>query len=200
MKVELSYTIPAPRETVWQGLLDPEILARCLPGCRKLEPNPDGSFRAEMLVSIGPVKGNFHGHVQILDAVPPEHFRLRVEARGTGGFVNGEATLTLSNGDAMSAVIHCAADAQVGGMMASVGQRLFSGAALKVSHQFFQAFQRELAARKSATFEATSTPQAISTPAPPSPEPAGVPVGPPASSEEPGHAEASSPDANSREI
>ena len=78
--------IRGPREKVWESLLNPQVLARALPGCEKLEPNPDGSFAAEMRVGIAAVKGAYRGRVEVLDAVPPEHFRMKVEGQGTGGF------------------------------------------------------------------------------------------------------------------
>ena len=143
MKLDGTYTVSAPREVVWRTLMDPQILARALPGCEKMEPNPDGSYRAELKVGIGAVKGAYHGRVQILDPVPLEHYRMKVEGKGTGGFVNGEGTLTLSD-NAGGTAIRYAGDAQVGGVIASVGQRLLQGAAHKIVSQFFEAFAKQL--------------------------------------------------------
>jgi uncharacterized protein len=143
MKLEGTYTIPAAREAVWRGLMDPQILARALPGCEKMEPDPDGSYRAELKVGIGAVSGTYHGRVQILDPVPLEHYQMKVEGKGTGGFVNGEGTLTLSDGPAGTAIRY-AGDARVGGVIASVGQRLLQGAAHKIVSQFFEAFAKQL--------------------------------------------------------
>lgn len=144
MKIEGAYTVSAPRETVWQHLLDPEVLGRALPGCEKLEPSPDGSFRAELKVGLAAVKGSYHGRVEILDAVPPEHFRMKVEGQGTGGFLKGEATLTLVDDAAGKTVIQYSGEAQVGGIIASVGQRLVLGAARQIVNQFFEAFARNI--------------------------------------------------------
>jgi carbon monoxide dehydrogenase subunit G len=179
MRIEGSQKIALPRETVWRGLLDPRILARSLPGCKQLEPNADGGFRAEMVVGVGPVKGIFHGHVQILDAVPPDHYRMKVEGKGPGGFVNGEGTFELTDDEASGTVIHYAADAQVGGMIASVGQRLLHGSALKVVHQFFAAFAAQLQpegalaadAVAAVAAEDTATPGGAASPALTPPEP-----------------------------
>ena len=143
MKLEGAYTIPVTREAVWRGLMDPQLLARALPGCEKMEPNPDGSYSAELKVGIGAVRGTYHGRVQILDPVPLEHYRMKVEGKGTGGFVNGEGTLTLSD-DAAGTAIRYTGDAQVGGVIASVGQRLLHGAAHKIVTQFFEAFAKQL--------------------------------------------------------
>jgi len=143
MKIEGSYKISAPREIVWRALLNPEALARALPGCERLEPNPDGSYRAELKVGLAAVKGSYHGRVEILDPVPPEHFRMKVEGQGTGGFLKGEGTLTLLNNAAETLVTY-SGEAQVGGVIASVGQRLMLGAARQIINHFFQAFASQV--------------------------------------------------------
>ncbi len=134
--------IRGPREKVWESLLNPQVLARALPGCEKLEPNPDGSFAAEMRVGIAAVKGAYRGRVEVLDAVPPEHFRMKVEGQGTGGFLRGEGTLTLV-AEGAGTLLQYSGDAQVGGVMASVGQRLLVAAAKQIVAKFFEAFSRE---------------------------------------------------------
>ncbi len=159
MKLEGTYKIPAAREAVWKGLLDPESLARSLPGCQKLEPQPDGSYRAEMKVGVAAVKGTYHGRVEILDPVPHEHFRMKVEGQGTGGFLKGEGTLTLA-GDGAATEIRYAGEAQVGGVIASVGQRLVLAAARQVVGQFFQAFAKQLAASDASVPPASPNSQA----------------------------------------
>ncbi len=144
MKLEGTYLIAAPRETVWQHLLNPETLAKSLPGCEKLEPQPDGSFRAEMKVGIAAVKGSYHGRVEILEPLPPERFRMKVEGQGTGGFLKAEGTLTLL-GTGSETLVGYSGEAQVGGLIASVGQRLVLGAARQIVQHFFQAFSKQIA-------------------------------------------------------
>ena len=143
MKLEGTYTIPAPRETVWQHLLNPATLARALPGCEKLQPNADGSFSAELKVGIGAVRGTYSGRVEILDPKPPESYRIRVEGKGAGGFVKGEGTLKLTE-QADGTVIAYSGEAQVGGMIASVGQRLLQGASRQIVDKFFGAFAQQV--------------------------------------------------------
>jgi uncharacterized protein len=157
MKLEGSYTVPARRETVWQRLMDPQVLAHSLPGCEKFEPNTDGSYHAELKVGIAAVKGSYHGRVEILDPVPPEHCRLKVEGKGTGGFLKGEGILSLTEAGG-GTEIHYSGEAQVGGVIASVGQRLILGAAKQVVNQFFEAFAKQLAATPSAASGVTTDP------------------------------------------
>jgi carbon monoxide dehydrogenase subunit G len=144
MKIEGTFMVPAPRQTVWEHLLNPETLAKSLPGCEKLESQSDGSYHAEMKVGIAAVKGNYRGRVEILEPVPHEHFRMKVEGKGTGGFLKGEGLLTLI-GNGNETLVGYTGDAQVGGVIASVGQRLVQAAARQIVQQFFQAFSKQLA-------------------------------------------------------
>ena len=143
MKLEGTHTILAPRDLVWQRLMNPQVLARGLPGCEKMEQNADGSFGAELKVGIGAIKGAYQGRVEILDPAPPERFRMKVEAKGTGGFVKGEATLSLAE-NAGGTLITYSGEAQVGGLIASVGQRLIQSAARQSLNQFFQTFAKQV--------------------------------------------------------
>jgi uncharacterized protein len=144
MKIEGTFMLPAPRATVWQKLLSPDSLAKSLPGCEKLEPQPDGSFHAEMKIGIAAVKGTYHGRIEILEPVLNERFRMKVEGQGTGGFLKGEGTLTLL-GEGPETLVGYSGEVQVGGVIASVGQRLVQAAARQIVQQFFQTFSKQLA-------------------------------------------------------
>jgi len=147
MKLEGIHSVPLPREFVWQQLMKPEVLARSIPGCEKLEPNPDGSFRADLKIGVAAVKGTYHGRVELLDLAPPERFRIKVEGQGTGGFLKGEGVLELCANGTETAVSY-SGEAQVGGVIASVGQRLILAAAKQIINQFFQAFSKQVQASR----------------------------------------------------
>jgi len=140
--------------------MNPEVLGRALPGCAKLERNGDGSYHAEMSVGIAAVKGTYHGHIEILEGVPPERFRLRVEGKGASGFLKGEGVLTLADSDPETIVTY-SGEAHVGGIIASVGQRLILGAARQIVNRFFEAFAKQF----------QKTPSPTDTPAPTVPQP-----------------------------
>ena len=146
MRLEGAYKVAAPREIVWKQLLNPDVLARTIPGCEKLEPNPDGSYNAELKMGIAMVRGTYRGRVEILDQVPPEHFRMKVDGQGSGGFLKGEGTLTLAESGSET-LISYTGEAQVGGLFASVGQRMILSAARQIVEQFFEAFAKRVSAQ-----------------------------------------------------
>jgi carbon monoxide dehydrogenase subunit G len=142
MKVEGQYKIPASREKIYSKLLDPQVLSKVLPGVKEFEPDGDDRYRAKMQIGIGPVKGTYDGHVQILDKQPPESYRIKVDGKGPGGNVNGEAILSLDEQDGET-TINYSGDAQVGGTLASVGQRMVHAASKHIIDQFFDEFKKQ---------------------------------------------------------
>jgi hypothetical protein len=136
MKIEGSREIPIPRPRVWEAFLDPNILSGAIPGCDKLEEAGPGEYKATMKVGVGPVKGTFEGKVRLKDLDPPNRYRMEVEGTGGPGFVRGAAVMELVDTDGGTRVSY-SADVQVGGLIASVGQRMLGGVSKMMLDQFF---------------------------------------------------------------
>ena len=136
MKIEGTHDIPAPRERVWKAFLDPVTLARALPGCEGLDETGPGEYKAKMKIGVAAIKGTFEGKVRLFDLEPPTRYRMALEGSGGPGFVRGEAGMELSDVDGGTRVTY-SADVQVGGLIASVGQRMLSGVTKMMLEQFF---------------------------------------------------------------
>ena len=136
MKIEGSADIPAARDKVWAAFLDPAILAQALPGCEKLEAIGPNEYKATMKVGVAAIKGTFEGKVKLSDLEPPNRYRMAVEGSGGPGFVRGEAGMQMSDVDGGTKVSYDA-DVQVGGLIASVGQRMLGGVTKMMLDQFF---------------------------------------------------------------
>ena len=143
MKIEGSYDIPAPREKVWAAFLDPAQLATAMPGCEKLEAIGEGEYRTVLKIGIAAVKGTFEGKVKLSDLEPPTRYRMAVEGSGGPGFVRGEAAMELADVESGTRVSY-SADVQVGGLIASVGQRLLGGVAKMMLDQLFSQMTEQL--------------------------------------------------------
>jgi carbon monoxide dehydrogenase subunit G len=131
---------------VWAAFLDPETLASAIPGCDKLESIGPDEYKAVMKVGVGPIKGTFEGKVRLFDQEPPARYRMAVEGTGAPGFVRGEAAMHLEEAGSATRVRYDA-DVQVGGLIASVGQRMLGGAARLILDQFFGKMAELLAKR-----------------------------------------------------
>ena len=147
MKVEGTFTIKADKDRVWALLQDPDVLAVCIPGCEKLEPTGDDTFAATLNVGVAGIKGRYQGTVAVADRDPPHGYRMIVEGSGGPGFVKGEGTFSLAEKKPGVTTIHVAGDAQAGGTLARVGQRLMLQAAKLLMKQFFTRLNKEATAR-----------------------------------------------------
>jgi carbon monoxide dehydrogenase subunit G len=145
VKISGSYTVPLPRERAYQIMQDPEILARAIPGCESLEKIGPDEYRMKMKMALASLSGAFEGKVRITEQTPPESFRLVVEGSGRVGFVKGDGLLKLSPVEGGTEVSY-EGEAQVGGTMAAVGQRLIDGTAKMMIKKFFEKLAAEAAA------------------------------------------------------
>jgi len=145
MKLSGTHTIAAPRERVWEFLVDPARLAKCIPGCDKLEKVGENEYTGEINVGVAAVKGLYKGKVKLEDLAPPSHYRIVVDGKGKQGFIKGTGTIDLEDQGAQT-LVRYAGDAQIGGPLAGVGQRMIDGAAKTMLTQFFTAMEAEVTA------------------------------------------------------
>ena len=138
MHIEGSYSLHGSPEKVYGSLMDPAVLAECLPGCQQLVAAGDGTYNMKMKVALAALSGEFIGKVAMEDLVPPSSYRLRVEGAGRIGFLNGQGELRLSSVDAGSTLIAYQGEIHTGGTIAAVGQRLLDTTARMMIRRFFE--------------------------------------------------------------
>ena len=143
MTLDGTHHFNAPRDRVWAAFTDPGVLARATPGCERLDPVGPDEFEAVLSVGVAAVKGTYQGRLAITDKRPPEGYTLRVEGSGRPGFVKGEGRLTLTEQDG-GTLVSIRAEAQVGGLIAAVGQRLIGAAGRMLMAQFLSALEAEI--------------------------------------------------------
>jgi carbon monoxide dehydrogenase subunit G len=137
--------IPAPRERVWDALLDPDVLRRAIPGCKTLERTGDNAFKATAAVKVGPIATSFTGDIKLLDLTPPGSYRIQGSGQGgPAGFARGGATVTLAE-EGGATLLSYTVNAEVGGKLAQLGARLIDSSAKQMADQFFDRFSAELA-------------------------------------------------------
>jgi carbon monoxide dehydrogenase subunit G len=144
VKLEGVHQLDAPPERVYQCLIDPEVLQRCIPGCERLEKTAENTFAATIRAGVGSIKGLFNGTARLEDLRPPEHLRIVVEGKGQPGFLKGAGDLDLETTETGTKISY-SADVQVGGTIASVGQRMIQGTAKMMATQFFTSLAAEAA-------------------------------------------------------
>jgi uncharacterized protein len=144
------FRIPAPRQRVWDGLNDPEILKSSIPGCQTIEKLSDTEFTAKVVAQVGPVKANFSGKVTLSDLDPPQSYTIAGEGSGgVAGFAKGSAQVKLAD-EGGATVLNYAVQAHVGGRLAQIGSRLIDSVARKMAENFFARFVAAVAPEASA--------------------------------------------------
>jgi carbon monoxide dehydrogenase subunit G len=146
MDINASYSFDAPVDQVWNLLMDPEAVGKCLPGSRGLKEIAPDRYEVELGLAIAAIAGNFKGTVAIEEKNPPQSYKLAVEGTGRQGFVKGFARITLEP-DGARTHVRVAAQADVGGMIARVGQRLLEGVARTTMDRFYGCLANGLSQR-----------------------------------------------------
>src|SRR5581483_2214799 len=136
--------LPATRDIVWTKLNDPEVLKACIPGCEELTKTTDTQFEVVVVQKIGPVKARFKGIVKLTDLDPPNGYKISGQGDGgVAGFAKGGATVALAAKDGETLLTYNV-EAQIGGKLAQLGQRLVVGAAKRVPDEFFNNFAKSV--------------------------------------------------------
>jgi carbon monoxide dehydrogenase subunit G len=143
MHITASYIFQAPRQGVWDLLMDTTAIAGCVPGCEELTPLGNNRYRAKLVVMIAAVTGNFDATIELADMVPPHGYTLNVDGTGRAGFVKGASKVQLFDADGRTR-LDVSADVQVGGAVARVGQRLLEGVGKAMMDRFFACLQGKL--------------------------------------------------------
>jgi carbon monoxide dehydrogenase subunit G len=142
MKIEGTHEIHSSPERVYEALIDPAVLQRCIPGCERLEKTGENAYSTTLRAGVGSIKGVFTGNVRLEDLKPPNHFRMTVDGKGQPGFLKGDGDLDLTSQNGVT-VITYSGEVHVGGTIASVGQRMLQGAARMMAAQFFTSIEAE---------------------------------------------------------
>jgi uncharacterized protein len=157
MKISGTATLKATPQQVWDAFHDPEVLARCLPGCESLtEVGPD-EYAMTVTAGVAAIKGTYDGKVSLHDPQHPERFTMKAQGAGGPGTVDADVVVHLVPSASGGTYLSYDADAAVGGMIGGVGQRMLSGVTRKMAGQFFVAVDEDIAGvRKEKKAAATS--------------------------------------------
>jgi carbon monoxide dehydrogenase subunit G len=142
LKIAGTAQLPFAPAKAWDLMQDPVILAKAIPGCQGLEKSGENEYRLKMKMALASLSGAFDGKVTLADPAPPDSFRMIVEGSGKIGFMKGDGVLRLSPKDGGTEVAYDG-EAQVGGTMAAVGQRLIDVTARMMIKRFFEKLSEE---------------------------------------------------------
>ena len=144
MKIEVDHLFPAAQQELWDLLHDPARLTLCIPGCEQMQESGRDTYTATLKIGVASVKGTYLGQVQISEQRAYSDYKMSVEGSGAPGFVRGYASIGLLDEGERQTRLSIQGEAQVGGLIASVGQRFLHGIARQMIGTFFRNIEKEL--------------------------------------------------------
>jgi carbon monoxide dehydrogenase subunit G len=148
MNLDGTFTFNGPRDKVWELLQDPAVLAKALPGTERLTLTSPDRYEGVMKVSVGPMTAaKFDVVVTLSDKQPSERFAMQIEGKGAVGFSRGTALVDLKDQPGGGTLMEYRSEVQIGGRIASVGQRLIESVSRMMMRQALEALDRELRSR-----------------------------------------------------
>ena len=147
MEMQGQRQLAVTQQQAWDALNDPSVLKQCVPGCDKLELQEDGRYVVGMALKIGPVSAKFNGKIEMSNVNAPESYTLGFDGSGgVAGFGKGVSQVKLTP-NAEGTMLDYSVNAQVGGKIAQMGQRLIDGVAKSMADDFFARFDGVLQER-----------------------------------------------------
>ncbi|MBI4456067.1 MAG: carbon monoxide dehydrogenase subunit G [Acidobacteria bacterium] len=144
MKIDASHSFATDKTRLWNLLMDPAFIKKSLPGCEELRSVEPDKYEAIMRVGVGSVKGTYRGRVEISAKDPMSSYKLQAQGSGSGSFVKGGATVRLTDQADGKVVMTLEGEAQVGGLIARVGQRLLDTVSRWMVSEFFKQIEKEI--------------------------------------------------------
>jgi uncharacterized protein len=135
--------MPATVEALWTALNDPEVLTRCVPGCKSMtEIGPD-SYKVDMQLKVAAVGGSFEGEISLSDKQAPRSCSIKVSGAGTLGHGNGTARFEIEPDGENGSKLIFKGTGEIGGLVAGVGQRILAGVSKHLIGRFFVTLRKE---------------------------------------------------------
>jgi len=165
MEMQGSRALAVTREQAWDALNNPEVLKVCIPGCDKVEAIGENQYAVGVAVKVGPVAAKFAGKITLSEVQPPDSYTLSFDGQGgAAGFGKGQARVKLAP-QGTGCELGYSVNAQVGGKIAQVGQRLIDGVAKAMAEDFFKRFDNEMQRRHPQAYAAAAAAQPVAEPA-----------------------------------
>jgi carbon monoxide dehydrogenase subunit G len=146
MKLEFSGSpaIAAPRERVWERLMDPHFVAQSAPGVESVEAMDPTHFKVISGFGIGSIRVRFTMDVELFDIDAGKSAKMRVRGKAPGSAIDVVSKLQVDDAGSGGTQLNWSATSEVSGTVANVGARLMEGTARKLTEQFWTDFAQRV--------------------------------------------------------
>jgi carbon monoxide dehydrogenase subunit G len=147
IKIEKTFQVKEPVDTVWKFLSDPKKVAACVPGAQITEDVDSHTYKGSIKVQVGPSVTDYKGEVRIERLDDQAH---EIELVGKGQDVRGKGSASMKMTgrirplpDGTSEVIGVS-EVNVVGILAQLGARVINEVSNKIFEEFTASFQKQL--------------------------------------------------------
>jgi carbon monoxide dehydrogenase subunit G len=131
--------------TLWNMLMDVEILPKIVPGISKLEKTGENTYKSTLEVKFGPVSGEFSGDMEMVDISHQKSFILKAQQHNKIGTVNSVMKIELIPISDNETEVDFGGEVTISGLMSTMGQKVLGAVTDMLTKQFFANLDREIA-------------------------------------------------------
>ena len=138
MKIEKTFSVKAPIETVWQFITAPEKVAPCIPGCEGAEQTSETTYKASIKVKIGPIKTKFAVDIEMIEERPPEFasYVTKGEEGTKSSRLKASSTLALTQQDDGNTEVTYTSEINLFGRLGKFGSGIMQKIADSIGNEF----------------------------------------------------------------
>ncbi|HEY7067451.1 MAG TPA: SRPBCC family protein [Chloroflexota bacterium] len=139
MNFHHTVVIPAPREKVWNFLMDIPRVGKCIPGVEKVEDLGDNKYKGTVKQRVGPIGVTLEGTMAVVEA-DEQAGRAAMTAEGAdkriGGAVRAKMTMLVKEMSPSQTELTVDTDANIGGRLGEFGGAVIKKKADQTMEQF----------------------------------------------------------------
>jgi carbon monoxide dehydrogenase subunit G len=147
IRIEKTFQIQEPVESVWKFLCDPKKVASCVPGAKITEAVDDRTYKGLIRVQVGPTVTDYKGQLQIERRDDQKH---EIEISGKGQELRGKGSASMKMTGKVSTLpdgcteVSSVSEVNVVGLLAQLGARMINEVSNKVFAEFTATFRARL--------------------------------------------------------
>jgi uncharacterized protein len=147
LKIEKTFQVPEPVESVWRFLSDPRKVATCVLGAQITGQVDEKTYKGAIKVKVGPSVTDYNGEVQILRLDAQNH---EIEILGKGQDVRGRGSASMAMSGKLRALenggteVTSVSEINVIGILAQMGSRVITEVSNIMFAGFIKNFQDRL--------------------------------------------------------
>ena len=140
-----SVDIDAPRQAVWDLLINFERLAPCGPGVGAIDRVDDTHAQVKAKVGVGFMTLGFTIDLELIESAEPDRAVIRATGQAPGTSVEANGSMHLTGPLEGPTRMDYEANVELFGALAGVGSRMIEGTAAKLIDQTFDCVRAQLA-------------------------------------------------------